>query len=155
MLVDFDLLPDDSRIWIYPASQKLTNFQENYILDYASNHLKDWLAHELALTSGITILESRFVVVALDENKNRASGCSIDILQNKIQEIEKALSISLMNRLNIFCIINDVITCIPVTKLGININQDTLFYDFTIQRKSEISSWLKPIKEGWCNKFLK
>jgi hypothetical protein len=154
MLVDFDILPAESRIWIYAAEQKLTNDQENYILNHISDHLQNWEAHKVFLTSGVTILENRFIVVALDENENGASGCSIDTLQNKIQEIEKELLISLMNRLNVFCIIEDVITCIPAIKLATNINQDTLFYDLSIQKKIELSNWLKPIKEGWCNRFL-
>ena len=150
MLVDFNTIADQSRIWIYAAEQKLTNEQEAYILKYISDHLQNWEAHKVPLTAGVTILENHFIVVALDESKNGASGCSIDTLQNKIQEIEKELSVSLLNRLNIFCKIDDTIKCIPTTKLAENANKETLFYDLTIQKKSELSNWLKPIEEGWC-----
>ena len=60
------------------------------------------------LTAGVTILENHFIVVALDEGKNGASGCSIDTLQKTIQELEKDLSIALMNRLNVFCKIGEL-----------------------------------------------
>ena len=153
MLVDFNMLSDESRIWIYAAEQKLSDNQENYILKHISDHIQNWVAHKVSLTAGFTILENHFIVIALDESKNGASGCSIDTLQNKIQEIEKELSISLMSRLNVFCMIDDVITCVPVSKLGTT-NKDTLFYDLTIQQKSELSNWLRPINEGWCNRFL-
>ena len=154
MLVDFNLTDDQSRIWIYAAEQKLTNDQENYILDHISVHLQNWEAHKVPLTAGVTILENHFIIIALDETKNGASGCSIDTLQNKIQEIEKELSVSLLNRLNIFCKIDDTIKCIPTTKLAENANKETLFYDLTIQKKSELANWLKSIKEGWCSSFL-
>ena len=154
MLVDFNTTSDQSRIWIYAAEQKLTNEQENHILKDISDHLQNWEAHKVPLAAGVTILEHHFIVVALDETKNGASGCSIDTLQNKIQEIEKELSISLMNRLNIFCRIDDKIHCISTSKLAKNTNKNTLFYDLTIQKKSELSKWVKPIKEGWCNRFL-
>ena len=150
MLVDFNTTSDQSRIWIYAAEQKLTNDQENYIVKSISDHLQSWEAHKLSLTSGVTILEHHFIVVALDESKNGASGCSIDTLQNKIQNLEKDISISLLNRLNIYCKIEDTIQCIPTTKLADNANKETLFYDLTIQKKSELSNWLKPIEEGWC-----
>ena len=150
MLVDFNTTSDQSRIWIYAAEQKLTNDQEDYILKSISDHLQNWEAHKVPLTAGVTILEDHFIVVALDEGENRASGCSIDTLQNKIQEIEKELSISLLNRLNIFCRIEDNIKCIPTTKLAKLANKETLFYDLTIHKKSELSNWLKPIEEGWC-----
>ena len=154
MLVDFNTIADQSRIWIYAAEHKLTNDQENYILDHISVHLQNWEAHKVPLTAGVTILENHFIIIALDESKNGASGCSIDTLQNKIQEIEKELSVSLLNRLNVFCRIDDEIHCIPTAKLAENANKETLFYDLTIQKKSELANWLKSIKEGWCSSFL-
>ena len=150
MLVDFNTTADNSRIWIYAAEQKLTDKQEAYILKSISDHLQNWEAHKVPLAAGVTILENHFIIIALEETKNGASGCSIDTLQNKIQEIEKELSVSLMNRLNIFCRIDDEIECIPTIKLAEYANKETLFYDLTIQKKSELSSWLKPIEEGWC-----
>ena len=154
MLVDFNTIADQSRIWIYAAEHKLTNNQENYILDYISVHLQNWEAHKVPLTAGVTILENHFIIIALDESKNGASGCSIDTLQNKIQNLEKDLSISLLNRLNVFCRIDDKIHCISTSKLSENTNMDTLFYDLTIQKKSELHSYLKPISEGWCASYL-
>ena len=154
MLVDFDILPDESRIWIYSSEKKLTNKQENYILESISDQLQSWEAHKVPLMAGVTILEHYFIIVALDESKNRASGCSIDTLQNKIQQIENKLSISLLNRLNIFCIVDDAIVCIPSVNLKNNVNKDTLFYDLTIESKSQINSFLKPISDGWCAKLV-
>jgi hypothetical protein len=154
MLVNFNTTDGQSRIWIYAAEQKLTNEQESHILRSISDHLKNWEAHKVPLIAGVTILENHFIVVALDESQNGASGCSIDTLQKKIQDIEKELSVPLMSRLNIFCRIDDEIQCMPIDKLPKNINKDTLFYDLTIQKKTELYNWLKPIKEGWCNSFL-
>lgn len=154
MLVDFDILPDKSRLWIYAAEQKLTNNQQIYILDFLSNHLESWQAHKLPLMAGVTILEDYFIVVALDETQSTASGCAIDTLQNKIQQVENKLLISLMNRTNIFCVIEDIIQCISISNIDKKISKETLFYDLTVQTKSDLNLWLKPIKEGWCNKFL-
>ena len=155
MLVDFDLIDDSSRIWIYGSEQKLINEQEIYILKFISDHLKGWNSHGNHLKSAVTILKNHFIVVALDESENRASGCSIDTLQNTIQIIEKELSISLLNRLNIFCSINDEIKCIPSFRLNDIAKEDTLFYDLTIQRKSDLNSYLKPVNEGWCVHLIK
>ena len=152
MLVDFNTIDERSRIWIYGAEEKLTNEQEGYILKSISDHLKNWEAHKVPLTAAVTILENHFIIVALDESKNGASGCSIDTLQNKIQELEKELSVSLLNRLNVFCRINDEIQCVPSFQLDGIAKANTLFYDLTIQKKSDLHSYLKPISEaGWAN----
>ena len=154
MLADFHTLPDSSRIWLYASEKALTTDQQNHILTYIAEHLKGWNAHKVPLTAGVTILENHFIVIALDENKNGASGCSIDTLQKTIQELEKDLSIALMNRLNVFCKIGKIIKVIPSFKLGVIANEDTLFYDLTIQRKEELSNYLKPIKDGWAKSYL-
>ena len=154
MLADFNTLPKESRIWIYSSENSLTEDQQSHILTYIAEHLKGWNAHKVPLTAGVTILENHFIVIALDEGKNGASGCSIDTLQKTIQALEKDLSIALMNRLNVFCKIGEVIKVIPSFKLGGIANKDTLFYDLTIQRKEELSNYLKPIKLGWPKSYL-
>ena len=142
MLADFHGLPEESRIWLYACEKALTQSQQDYILNIISEELKGWNAHQQPLTAGVTILENHFIVVALDENKNGASGCSIDTLQNTIQKIEKELTLSLMNRLNVFCKIEDEILCIPSFKLGSVADKDTLFYDLTILTKSDLEHLL-------------
>ena len=150
MLTDFNNLPEDARIWIYASETSLNSNQQKEIINILSDHLEGWNAHKVPLTAGVTILENHFIVVALDENKNGASGCSIDTLQQKVQEIEKEFSISLMNRLNVFCKIEQEIHCIPSFKLESMAKADTPFYDLTILAKSDLNTYLKPISEGWC-----
>jgi hypothetical protein len=150
MLADFHSLPEESRIWLYASEKALTQSQQDYILNIISEELKGWNAHQQPLTAGVSILENHFIVVGLDENKNRASGCSIDTLQNTIQKIEKELSFSLINRLNVFYKIEDEILCMPSFKLSTVADKDTLFYDLTILAKSDLNTYLKPISEGWC-----
>ena len=150
MLADFHMLPEESRIWIYASEKALNTEQKSHILNYISEHLKGWNAHKIPLTAGVTILEDHFIVVALDEGENGASGCSIDTLQNTIQKIEQEFSIDLMNRLNVFCNIDNKTECIPSFKLGSIAKADTLFYDLTILTKSDLNIYLKPISEGWC-----
>jgi hypothetical protein len=154
VLADFHTLPEESRIWLYAAENALSKVQQNYILKVISEDLKVWNSHKKPLTAGFIILKNHFIVIALDESKNRASGCSIDTLQNTIQKIEKELSIPLMNRLNVFCEIDGEIVSIPSFKLSSIVRFNTLFYDLTVQNKSDLNSYLKPINEGWCANLL-
>ena len=155
MLVEFENISDNSRIWIYASPIFLNDENQTYISKLLSNHIDNWKAHQVSLTAALTILENHFIVIALDENIAGASGCSIDALQYKIQEIENYLAVSLTNRLNVFCILDNKIKCIPSSELSKFANKETLFYDLTIQKKSDLYSYLKPIKEGWCSRFIK
>ena len=154
MLVEFENISDNSRIWIYASPIFLNNENQTYISKLLSNHLDTWQAHQVPLKAAYTILENHFIVIALDENIASASGCSIDTLQHKIQEIENYLAVSLTNRLNVFCKVDDKIKCVPSKELSKFANKETLFYDLTIQKKSDLSSYLKPIKEGWCSRLV-
>jgi hypothetical protein len=154
MLVDFNTISDESRLWIYGSESKLTDCQQEIILNKISEYLKNWDYHNNPLTSALTIKENHFIIIALDDSEFGVGGCSIDSLQRIIQEFEKDLNIFLLNRLNIFCRIDDIIRCLPTFRLAENAKKETLFYDLTIQKKSELSNWLKPIEEGWCVSYL-
>ena len=109
---------------------------------------------KIILKSAVKILEDYFIIVALDESHETASGCSIDTLQNNIQNIEKEINISLLERLNVYVIKNGEIESIPLFKLKDSVDDDTLFYDLTINYKKDIATYLKPIKDGWCSNYL-
>ena len=50
--------------------------------------------------------------------------------------------------------LDDKIICISTNKLRDKVRENTLFYDLTIQKKYDLLTWCKPIKEGWCKRFL-
>ena len=154
MLVDFDTISDSSRIWIYASELKLNQATKDYILEKLFSHLSSWEAHKQPLEAAASIFLDHFVVVAVDELNTKASGCSIDTLQKIIQELETNLSISLMNRLNVYCQIDNSIKCIASSELKNNVSENTLFYDLTISNKSDLTHFLKPIKDGWCNTLI-
>ena len=154
MLVDFDLISDSSRIWIYSSDIKLNNQEILYIIEKISNHLKEWKAHDVPLKAAVTIKEGHFLIIALDESQANASGCSIDTLQRLIYEIEKELSLSLLNRLNIFYKVNEEVLSVPLNRLKSVADSDTYFFDLTISKKSDLSSYFKPIRDGWCKNYV-
>ena len=144
MLVKFDEISDQSRLWLYASETRLTTAQNTYIIEKISKFLQTWEAHRASLKASVKILEKHFIIVALDESSASATGCSIDSLQKVIQNIEQDLSISILNRLNVFCRIEDKVVCIPSSELSSHVSSDTLFYDLTIIKKHDLSLFLKP-----------
>jgi len=155
MFVPFDILNDSSRLWLYGSETELTKQQTSHISEKLTTFLESWEYHQQKLTASFKISENRFIIIALDDREYGVGGCSMDGLQRLIQTFENDLSISLMNRLNVFCKIGGEIQCVSSFKLKRVANSETLFYDLTIQNKLELHSYLKPIKDGWCSKFCK
>ena len=154
MLSNFKELPGHSRIWIYASEKKLSVKEQDFIIEKLSIFLSSWNSHKKELKAGINIIKSHFIIVGLNEEMNKASGCSIDSLNHEIHKIEKKLSMNLMNRLNIYCNFEEKIHCIPSVKLSEFANSETLFYDLTIQTKKDLTNFLKPISEGWCKNLI-
>ena len=154
MLVEFDQISDDSRIWIYPSNNKLSVDQQKNILHILITHIKTWSSHQNQVKASATILDDYFIIVAVDETFSKISGCSIDSLQNIIQLIEKENNISLYNRLNIYCKVDNEIKFSNINDIKNSFNLHDYFYDTLITSKNELKSFLKPIKDSWCAKFF-
>ena len=150
MITKFSKLNDKSRIWIFGSDKKLTDSQIKYINSSITCHIQDLSSHKNPLLGSFCILEKYFIIIAIDESINVASGCSVDTIIRLIQSIQNHLSMSLLNRQNIFCRINSQIVCVPLSKIKEIANSDTLFYDLTIKNKGQIKDILRPIREGWC-----
>jgi hypothetical protein len=74
MLVNFDSLPETARIWIYQCNRSFTD---------------------------IELEDKRFIVIALDQQINAATGCSIDASVKFIQELEAIYKVDLMDKMNV------------------------------------------------------
>ena len=78
MQVDFENLPDNSRIWIYQANRKLSEEEVHSITQQTSQFLEQWTAHGSDLEAGFEVKYNRFIVIGLNQANASASGCSID-----------------------------------------------------------------------------
>jgi hypothetical protein len=78
MQVPFDILSDEARVWIYPASRPFSSDECDQITTKLNAFLTQWTAHGASLNAAVTIPYNRFIVIALDESQQAATGCSID-----------------------------------------------------------------------------
>lgn len=154
MLVEYNKINENSRIWIFTSDRKITQTQGEKINNLLSNFLANWQSHKSPLFAGYNIFKSFFLVIALDENQNPASGCSIDLLYKEILKIETSLNISFTNRLKICIDDNDIIKSVSLNELKKHADLESLFYDTTINIKKDLKELLKPINQGWCKNYL-
>ena len=101
MFVNFDSLPDNSRIWIYQCNRSFSDSELEEISEKLKAFLEGWTAHGADLQSGFEIKYKRFIVIALDQQVNAATGCSIDASVKFIQELETAYKVDLMDKMNV------------------------------------------------------
>ena len=82
-------LPLDSKIWIFQSQRNFSAEEIVEIEQILDNFMKEWNAHGASLTSAYAIPYDRFIVIAVDENKAQASGCSIDSMTRIIKTLEE------------------------------------------------------------------
>ena len=93
--------PNNSKIWIFSSNKPLNSNQTEIVSSILNKFFKNWTSHGKKLKSDFMILYNYFIIVLVDENLFKASGCSIDLLVKEIIKIEKKLNIELMDKLNV------------------------------------------------------
>ncbi|MEM6893918.1 MAG: ABC transporter ATPase [Bacteroidota bacterium] len=160
MLVDFETLPDESRVWIYQSNRSFTDAEINEIKEGLAQFLTQWTAHGSQLNAGFTIRYKRFIVIALDQSHAGASGCSIDASVHFIQEIERNYDVVLLDRMNVSYKQGEYIaykTLQDFKKMAKDraISKNTIVFNNLVTNKLEFTEhWEVPASESWHSRFL-
>ena len=101
-IVNFDLLPDDARVWVFGSDRPLDLSATKRLLAVVDAHLAQWAAHGAPLTSARDWRDDRFLTVAVDQRTAGASGCSIDALFRQLQTLERELGLSIVGGGRVF-----------------------------------------------------
>ena len=90
-IVDFSELPDSARVWVYGADKTLTEDGERKLLSAVDEFLSRWAAHGVPLHSARRWDDDRFLTIAVDSEREGASGCSIDGLYRSLKGLAPAV----------------------------------------------------------------
>ena len=90
---------NDYRVIIYPASRPFTTKESKVIAEKLYDFLRDWAAHGNELSASFKIEKNQFIIICVDEEKEEASGCSIDTLGRFMKEIDNEFELGLFDRM--------------------------------------------------------
>ncbi|WP_323789415.1 ABC transporter ATPase [Psychroserpens sp.] len=161
MLVDFNTLPEESRVWIYQANRSFTDEEIVDIEDKLKIFIENWTAHGSDLQSGFTIQYKRFIVIALNQNLNIATGCSIDASVHFFQQLEKDYNVDLMDKMNVSYKQGEYVaykTLLDFKKMAKDkaVSKNTIVFNNMVTNIAEFNeNWEVPASESWHSRFLK
>lgn len=101
MFVNYDLMPNDSRVWIYQSNREFNADELSILNDKIQGFIEEWKRHGADLKASYIIKYNQFIVLLVDESFSDVSGCSIDASVNLIKQLENTFEIDLTNKLNI------------------------------------------------------
>ncbi|WNH12095.1 ABC transporter ATPase [Thalassobellus suaedae] len=160
MLVDFNTLPEESRVWIYQANRSLTEQEIEEIQGKIELFIENWTAHGGDLEAGYLIKYKRFIVIALNQDLNKATGCSIDASVHFIQQLEKEYNIDLMDKMNVSYKQGEFIAYKTLTdfrKMAKQkaISKNTIVFNNLVNNIAEFKeNWEVPASDSWHSRFL-
>jgi len=95
--IEFGALPEHGRLWVFPASRRLAEAEEERLLAEVDVFLDAWAAHGAPLRAGRELVEGWFLLVGVDEDASKPSGCSIDALVNRLKALGGELGVELLD----------------------------------------------------------
>lgn len=101
MYVPFESLPPESRIWIYQSNRKFSDDEMVEIEKDLNEFLNNWSAHGAALEASYLLKYNRFIIIAVNQEVQAATGCSIDSSVAFIQNLEQRYDVDLLDKMNV------------------------------------------------------
>jgi hypothetical protein len=161
MFVPFHTLPTTSRVWIYQSSRILTASEQEQLLGALGDFISSWTAHQTGLKGSAEIRHGLFVIIAVDEDHNQASGCSIDKSVHFMKEAGKVLGVDFFDRLTATCMNPDgTVVLFKAHQLASQLEQgvvkpDAMLFNNLIHSLDLLEhKWMVPIHESWLSNFL-
>ncbi|SHI89715.1 ABC transporter ATPase [Flavobacterium terrae] len=160
MYLPFEELPEQSRIWIYQSNRKFTDEEMTEIEDSVKNFVENWSAHGTSLEASFITKYNRFIILAVNQDEQAATGCSIDSSVVFIQELEKKYSVDLLDKMNVtfkngeFIAHKSLIDFKKMAKEKAVSNTTIVFNNLvnTIQEFNE--AWEVPAEDSWHSRFF-
>lgn len=160
MLVNFDNLGQEARIWIYQADRKFRSEEIEMLNEETSKFIDRWTAHGKNLQGSFKIVYNQFLILGVDEDFNQASGCSIDASVEFIRSLEKKMNISFLDRSKVAILIGDMVVLEDFNELKNKIKEkvikpgDITFNNFITKKYELESSWKSNVENSWLKKYI-
>jgi len=146
----------DYRVIIYPASRTFTPKESKVITEKLYDFLATWAAHGKPLSSSFKIEKNQFIVVCVDEEKEAASGCSIDSLGTVMREIDQEFQLGLFDRMKATFIQDGKTKTLKLQDFRSGLKNGTIPHDIEVFDFSKnsymafLSDFLLPLKRSWA-----
>ena len=161
MFLPFEKMPSYSRLWIYQSDRELTDSEVLAITNVLTDFIQNWQAHGNSLVSSFEIRFNRFLILTVNEDLTKATGCSIDKSVELMKAIEDEFKISLFDRTKVaYYNTENNIEVAPLSKIKElvgeqKITSDTIIFDNLVQIKEQLDTeWRTKASNTWLKRYF-
>lgn len=161
MIVDFDTIPDWSKIWIFPSNRKFYEQEISELKESIEAFLNNWANENQLFNCAYELKYDRFIVISVDDTNLNLSLQTHDALSLFIQGLEKKFEITLLDKINVcykqgeFVQYKDIVEFKKMMK-DKGVSSKTIVFDNMITTKEELeTNWEINIMDSWLGRFIK
>ncbi|KQS45802.1 MULTISPECIES: hypothetical protein [Flavobacterium] len=160
MYIPFENMPDESRIWIYQSNRKFTDDEMAEIESDLKAFVENWAAHGTGLEASYLLQYNRFIILAVNQEVQSATGCSIDSSVQFIQELEKKYNVDLLDKMNVTFKLGEHIAHKPLIEFKKMakekaVSANTIVFNNLVNTIGEWHEyWEVPARESWHSRFF-
>lgn len=159
MLVDFETLPDTSKVWVYQANRILLESEIKEISNYLNGQVSIWESHGSPLQASFQFFYDKFLVLGVNTEFQDTSGCSIDTSTRWLKNIQQSLNIDFFDR-SIAYFENENLNFFPILEakkqvLEGKINGETTLLNHQIGTLGELkNNWKLKASDSFMKKYF-
>jgi hypothetical protein len=160
MYTPFETLPTHSRVWVYQADRKMSASEEAEVSSSMKLFCEQWVAHGQPLQTSFKIEHNQFLIVAVDEGFNNASGCSIDGSVRMLKGLQADLNINFLDSSRIAFLVGAEIELFSRTELKSlfesgKLMASTITFNNLVATKADFErQWKITTEKSWMAKYL-
>jgi hypothetical protein len=160
MYVPFENLPLESKIWIYQSNRKFSDEEINDIESDLIKFINSWEAHGTSLEASFQLKYNRFIILAVNQEIQNPTGCSIDSSVQFIQKIEQKYNVDLLDKMNVTFKVGEHIAhknLIDFKKMAKEkaVTENTIVFNNLVNTIEDWNeNWEVPASESWHSRFF-
>lgn len=161
MFVDYNSIPEEAKVWIYPSSRKFYPNEIEVIEEKVKTFVENWKADDENFKASYKFLYNRFIILTADDSDSALTNADIDTSVSFILELQQEYEVELLDRMNVCFKQGEFVQYKQLKdfkKLLKNkaVTAKTIIFDNLITSKQEFDNlWEVAIEDSWYSRFLK
>ena len=149
----------ESRMWFYGLKEPMSPAQKSELSNIMGEFIGGWKAHGAQLAAAFRIVFDQFLIIAVDEGQQQATGCSIDKSVHLLQAFGDKHGVDFFNRMLVFVQSPDGFQSLSPSDLKLAIVNGTI-HGASIVLNTQVSTLgssgdgTMELKDSWAAKYL-
>lgn len=160
MFVDYSIITEEAKVWVYPSSRKFYANEIEGIESKVKTFLESWKSDDENFKVSYQFLYNRFIVLFADDENSSLTNSDIDASVSFILGLQQEYEVELLDKMNACFKQGEFVQYKELKdfkKLLKNkaVTAKSIIFDNLITTKVDFdNNWEIPIEESWYNRYL-